>query len=62
MRKKTAKHATQRRADSHPQQSGLIAKGKNTQQSAPGRLAPSAVGADRQGKKHPAISDDEVCP
>jgi hypothetical protein len=34
MRKKTAKHATQRRADSHPQQSGLIAKGKNTQQSA----------------------------
>ncbi len=34
MRKKTAKHATKRRADSSPQQSGLIAKGKNTQQSA----------------------------
>ncbi len=33
MQKKTAKHATKRRADSSPQQSGLIAKGTNAQQS-----------------------------
>ena len=34
MRNKTAKHTTKRRADSPPKQSGLIAKGKNSQRSA----------------------------
>ena len=33
MRKKTAVQTTERRADSPTQKSGLIAKGKNTQQS-----------------------------